>query len=177
MALQRCRNGHLFSEKKHGTICPFCNISLEQDKAKDDPLGQYNETFLDELADGKRIAGWLVCVAGVSKGKDYRVFPAKNFIGRSPEMDIRILGDNDIETRNHAIILYDPEKNNTHVLSGDSRGLVYKLDANDIWEIVHEPKILSAGDRLKIGGSEFMFVPFCGDNEGFKFSWQDVSNA
>ena len=175
--MKRCVAGHLYSEKKHGSLCPYCDLSRGQEGLKgSDPLGQYNETYLDELADGKRVVGWLVCVFGQSKGKAYQIFPAKNFIGRSAEMDIRILGDENIEPRNHAVILYDPERNNTHILAGDSRGLAYKLDANDAWEIIHEPRELSAGDRLKIGNSEFMFVPFCGDNEGFKFSWQDAGN-
>lgn len=178
MALNRCKNGHLFSEKKHGKICPYCNISLEQDRqgTGEDPLGLYSDTYLDELDDKKRVVGWLVCVVGASKGKDYRVLPEKNFIGRSADMDIRVLGDNSVNARNHAIIMYDPEKNHTVVLPGDSQGLVYKLDNDDSWEVVYEPKEMLSGDRLKIGNSEFIFVAFCGDNEGFKFSWRDFDN-
>ena len=177
MALNRCKNGHMFSEKKHGSICPYCNISLDQDKIKgEDPLGQYTEPYLDELVDGKMVVGWLVCVAGPSKGKDYRILPEKNFLGSSPDMDIRVLGDNTINARNHAVILYDPEKNHTLVLSGDSHGLVHKLDPSDKWELVRNSKELASGDRLKIGNSEFMFVGFCGDNSGFKFNWQDLGN-
>jgi len=178
MALNRCKNGHMFSEKKHGKICPYCNIALgpDQKATGEDPLGQYSEIYLDELENKQRVVGWLVCVSGPSKGKDYRILPEKNFVGRSPDMDIRILGDNNINSRNHAIIMYDPEKNHTVVLPGDSQGLVYKLDNEDSWEVVYEPKELLAGDRLKIGNSEFIFVAFCGDNEGFKFNWRDFEN-
>ena len=174
MANIRCKNGHLFSEKKHGNVCPYCNIAMNQERTKgEDPLGQYSETYLDELEDTKRLVGWLVCVAGLSKGKDYRIFPEKNFLGRNADMDIRILGDNAVNQRNHAVILYDPEKNATLVLPGDSQGLVHRLDAEDKWEVVIEPRQLVSGDRLKIGTSEFMFVAFCGDNEGFKFIWEE----
>lgn len=178
MALNRCQNGHMFSEKKHGKICPYCNISVGQDRKgqAEDPLGQYSETYLDELEDKKRVVGWLVCVVGASKGKDYRVLPEKNFVGRSPDMDIRVLGDNAVNPRNHAVIMYDPEKNHTVVLPGDSHGVVYKLGNDDSWDVVYEPKELLSGDRLKIGASEFIFVAFCGDSEGFKFNWRDFDN-
>ena len=176
MALHRCKNGHMFSEKKHGKICPYCNISLEAKDTGEDPLGQYSDMYLDQLEDKRRVVGWIVCVQGPSKGKDYRVLPEKNFLGRSPDMDIRILGDNNIDLRNHAVIIYDPEKNHTVVLPGDSQGLVYWLDDYDKWEAVYEPKTLKAGDRLKVGKSEFIFVPFCGENEGFVFNWRETDD-
>lgn len=30
MGLIRCKNGHLFSEKKHGNICPYCNVTVNK---------------------------------------------------------------------------------------------------------------------------------------------------
>ena len=179
MALNRCKNGHMFSETKHGKTCPYCNISIDQEMnwKNDDQPGKFNETYLDELEDKKRVVGWLVCVDGSSKGRDFRILPEKNFVGRSQDMDIRVLGDNMINSRNHAVIMYDPEKNHTVVLPGDSQGLVYKLDNDDTWQVVYEPKELVSGDRLKIGASEFIFVAFCGDNEGFKFNWRDFDDV
>jgi len=175
MGLSRCTNGHLFSEKKHGKICPYCNISIMNDKRNldEDPLGQFSEIYLDDLEVKKHVVGWLVCVAGPSKGKDYRIVPEKNFLGRSPEMDIRVVGDNTINQRNHAVIIYDPEKNQTFVLPGDSQGLVYILDDEDTWEVVYDAKELEPGDRLKIGQSVFIFAPLCsnGKHDGFVFSW------
>ena len=26
MSLMRCPNGHMFSTRKHGSICPYCNM-------------------------------------------------------------------------------------------------------------------------------------------------------
>ena len=177
MGLKHCPNGHMFSEREHGSICPYCNISVDHPRSKnEDPLGQYTETYLEELTEGQKVVGWLVCVAGPSKGKDYRILPEKNFVGRSQDMDIRILGDNEINPRNHAIILYDPEKNETRVLAGDSRGLVYKLD-NSSWEVVYEPQKLASGDHIKMGNSEFMYVGFCGTNGAFTFSWRDINDG
>lgn len=36
------------------------------------------------------VVGWLVCTDGVNKGTDYRLHQGRNFIGRSPEMDVCI---------------------------------------------------------------------------------------
>lgn len=181
MALIRCRNGHLFSEKKHNNICPYCSISVDNDRRTvgEDPQGQYSDTsYLDELEDKQRVVGWLVCIAGKPKGKDYRIMPGRNFLGRSGDMDIRVLGDNEINDRNHAIITYDAENNATSVMSGgDSKGLVYKWNMNtDSWDLTDRSneKIVS-GDRLKIGKCEFYFVSFCSEDEtGFRFSWRDL---
>lgn len=45
------------------------------------------------------VCGWIVCVKGPRRGKDYRVMDGKNFVGRADDMDIQILGDNKIARR------------------------------------------------------------------------------
>lgn len=175
MGLIRCMNGHLFSEKKNGNICPYCNVVVNKNaSAGEDPLGKYSDTtYLGDLEVLKPVTGWLTCLEGPSKGRDYRIVAEKNFVGRSGEMDIRILGDDTISPRNHVTIVYDPEKNRTMLLPGDSQGLAYILDDEDRWDAVYGPRELEAGDRLKIGQSIFLFVPLCGENSGFVFNWKD----
>ena len=29
MALNRCKNGHMYSARKYGDVCPYCNTNLE----------------------------------------------------------------------------------------------------------------------------------------------------
>ena len=29
MGLNRCKNGHMFSARKYGDTCPYCNTNLE----------------------------------------------------------------------------------------------------------------------------------------------------
>ena len=169
MGLIRCENGHLFSEKKYGNVCPYCNTAVNKNSNKEeDPLGKYSDVvYLNDLEILKPVTGWLVCLEGPSKGRDYRIIAEKNFIGRAGDMEVRIIGDQTVSQRNHAIIVYDPEKNRTMLLPGDSQGLVYILDEEDNWDAVYEPRMLEAGDRIKIGQSSFIFVPLCGENEGF----------
>ena len=175
MGLIRCENGHLFSEKRYGTICPYCStaVNIARKKGEDVDGILKDTTYLEELEVMHPVVGWLVCIEGPSKGKDYRMIAEKNFIGRAGDMEVRIIGDQTVSQRNHAIIVYDPEKNRTMLLPGDSQGLVYILDEEDNWDAVYEPRMLEAGDRIKIGQSIFIFVPLCGENDGFVFHWKE----
>ena len=176
MGLRSCRNGHLFSGTKYGNICPYCRMPLEEGGLGNE-VGQfewYSETYLDELTETRPVVGWLVCIHGYSKGKDYRILPGKNFIGSDPDMDICILGDDkEIKPRNHAVILYDTESNSTRIR--DDKGIVRLLHNNDKVDTLDTTIELEIGDYLQIGNSKFIFVPLCGDSEGkgFIFKWNE----
>ena len=103
-----------------------------------------------------------MCISGPRQGKDYKIVHGKNFIGRADDMDIQILGDNEISRRNHAVVVFDPKKMETVLLPGDSNGLVY-LNEN----AVYTPAVLSSYDKIELGKSVFLFMPFCGSH----FMW------
>lgn len=109
------------------------------------------------------IVGWLVCIEGGDKGRDYRIHGERNFIGRSEKMDICIHGDDTISREAHAIISYDVRKNKFRLYQGESKGIVYLND-----EEVVMPVILKAYDLIEIGKTKLLFVPFCEEN----FKWQ-----
>jgi len=115
--------------------------------------------------DEEPVCGWLVCIEGARVGKDYKIHRGKNFVGRGDDMDIQIIGDNEINRKNHTIIVYDPKKLNTVILPGDSAGLAYLNE-----EPVYVPTELKPYDTISMGKSRFLFVPLCGTN----FSWDDV---
>ncbi len=163
--LIRCQNGHMFSKKRYGTVCPFCNIETATPEKKE----VQSEVDIEEALfheDIKPVCGWIVCVSGPRQGKDYKIVSGKNFIGRADDMNIQILGDNGISRRNHAVIVFDPKKKETVLLPGDSNGLVY-LNEN----AVYVPTPLSPYDKVEMGNSVFVFVPFCGNN----FMWGNES--
>ena len=83
-------------------------------------------------------------------------------------MDIRILGDNRISKRNHAVFVYDPKSRKTLVLPGDSSGLVYVNE-----QAVYSPQEIDAFDVIELGKSKFIFVPLCGVN----FEWDELGDA
>jgi len=125
MGLIRCPNGHMFSERRYGSICPYCNMDTST-KERPEPIQEKFELEANLLyQEIEPVCGWLVCIEGTRVGKDYKIKNGKNFIGRSDDMDIQIVGDNDIAARNHAIIVYDPKKKNYVLLPGDSSGIAY----------------------------------------------------
>lgn len=114
------------------------------------------------------VVGWLVCIEGADKGKDFHLYPRKNFIGRGERMDVS-LKDKSISTDIHAQIAYDDMHNEFYFISGEkSRNTDY---LNDI--PVYSQAKLSGYDVLRMGTSKFMFVPFCCD----KFEWSDEQTA
>jgi hypothetical protein len=79
-------------------------------------------------------------------------------------MHIRIIGDNTISRRNHAVIVYDPKKRNFFLLPGDASGLAYHNN-----EAVYSPVELTAYDVIQLGRSKFIFIPLCGSH----FEWEN----
>lgn len=108
------------------------------------------------------VVGWLVCIEGPDKGKDYRIRSEKNFIGRDSSMDIAISGDMSISRRNHALVSYNPKNNSFRLYPGESHGIVY---CND--EEVFSAVMLNRGDIIELGDSKLIFVPLCGED----FKW------
>ncbi len=47
------------------------------------------------------VVGWLVCVHGRNRGRDYRIRSENNTVGRSENMDICISGDDLISRERH----------------------------------------------------------------------------
>lgn len=162
--LIRCQNGHLFSGRRYGTVCPYCNIetATKEKKAVEKTQDEIEEILFWE--EERPVCGWIVCVVGPGKGKDYKVMDGKNFVGRADDMDIQILGDNKISRRNHAVIVFDAKKRETMILPGDSNGIVYVND-----EAVYVPQHLNNYDVIEMGESKFLFVSFCGEH----FMWED----
>ncbi len=187
MALKRCENGHYFDPAKH-TSCPSCgvqNINFEPTRKKEEvkvaetppPAGGGAARDAKARAgdDGKTVSlihkkagidpvvGWLVCVEGADRGRDYRIRSEKNFIGRAESMDVAIRGDETVSRENHAIVSFNPKARQFKLHPGDSRGLVY-LNGEE----VDHPAPLKAGDHIELGQTKLLFVPLCDD----AFSWE-----
>jgi hypothetical protein len=109
------------------------------------------------------VVGWLVCVAGADRGRDFRIRSEKNFIGRAESMDVCIPGDETISRENHAIISFNPKSRQFKLHPGESRGLVY-LNGDE----VDQPSNIKAGDDIELGQTKLMFVPLCTD----AFTWE-----
>ena len=110
------------------------------------------------------VVGWLVCVEGVEKGRDYRIHSEKNRIGRSESMDIVLKGDDSISRENHAYVIFNPKKKTFRIEPGEGRGLIYVNDD----EVIGSAE-LNPYDVIEIGECKYTFAPFCGE----RFEWKE----
>ena len=97
------------------------------------------------------VCGWIVCVKGPRRGKDYRVMDGKNFVGRADDMDIQILGTTKSHLEKPCGDCIRRKETGEYDFAGDSNGLVY-LNG----EAVYLPQPLSAYDVIEMGESTFL---------------------
>lgn len=191
MEMRKCDRGHYYDASLHAE-CPYCNKegndigktmafgvtsseagvtqAIESEKTR--PLFEAVNNAAD---DGRTVAliqtdigidpvvGWLVCVEGKERGRDYRIHTDNNYIGRSEKMDICLRGDETISRENQAIVTYDAVEKKYYLSPGDGRSIV-RVNSKAIFQTVS----LEAYDRLTVGKTELIFLPLCGD----KFEWE-----
>ncbi len=109
--------------------------------------------------------GWLVALGGEHIGTDFRLKTGKNFIGRSPQMDIALTDDKSVSRERHAIVVYDPKSNMYLVQPGESSSLAYHNN-----NLLLTPEKLEAYDMVTVGDVNLLFMPLCSE----KFSWGNV---
>ena len=107
------------------------------------------------------VTGWIVCVEGPLKGKDFRLCHGMNWVGLNMDSDICLRGASDVSWKKHCSIVYDIKCNQFFVVA--ENGIVYMES-----EVVREPRKLSAGSRIRIGNCSFEFIPFCREGHLWK---------
>jgi hypothetical protein len=190
MPMKPCGKGHFYDDSAHST-CPYCGVDLNigatvgvshsvtshahaeasvtcaagcasTPRQRDD--GVTRHVWAEKLGGIDPVVGWLVCIEGPDKGRDFRIHSERNFIGRAPTMDIAIASDASISRENHAVISYNPKRNRFSLAPGDSRGLVYLNDDEVLAAVA-----LNAYDTIELGSTKLLFVPFCND----RFRWAE----
>lgn len=101
------------------------------------------------------VTGWLICINGGERGKDYRLHAGKNFVGRSTSMDVVLVDDKTISRDKHCSVAYDP-KGNSFYIASEGGNTIYLDD-----KLVDSPMRLQEGNRITIGETELIFIPFC----------------
>lgn len=101
------------------------------------------------------VTGWLVCINGEEKGRDYRLHRGFNYVGRGLDMSVSIVDDLSISRQKHCAIVYD-DLGNAFSLVPTAGNTVY-LNG----ELIMLPAQLKTGDLIQIGNSEFEFIAFC----------------
>lgn len=186
----RCTDGHFYDPEKHSS-CPWCSKPIDLGgpaqpdtsagktvAVRAEPGGAAAPAFAAPAPAGPQVAtkrlireqlgvdpvvGWLVCLDGPDKGKDYRLHSEKNFIGRSPGMDVSVAGDETISRDKHATVTFEPKKQTFWLVPGDSTGLVY-LNG----EVLYMPAQIHERDVIELGKTRLTLVSFVND----AFRWE-----
>lgn len=187
----RCKNGHYFDDRRYKT-CPHCGIdfnrfaaemqgraadndkTLAYDAADESKTVAYGEgdddsvtvSYYSAKMSAEPVAGWLVCVSGDDKGRDFRIKAGRNSIGRANSNDIVLRTDPTVARDNHAEIVYDHVSNKTYLINANSTEVL----VNGV--VITAPRELHGRETVKLGETLFVFVPFCTGS----FSWDSFED-
>ena len=179
--MKRCEKGHYYEAEKYSS-CPHCGVTgLDLQPTHGRPPSATDPSPTRPLhvpsrpgAEGKTIGiiqkriginpvlGWLVCVEGAERGRDFRIRGERSSIGRDPSMDIYIEGDESISRYRHAVISFNPRTHTFKVVPGEGGGQTY-LNG----EVVDVPIPLKSYDLIELGQTKLLFIPLCGE----QFQW------
>lgn len=126
------------------------NVSRKFDADEERTIGFFAKSKGNDF-----VTGWLVCVAGPERGRDYRLHHGYNNMGRGIAQDIFVAEDPEMARDGHCTVVYD-HKNVQFLLMPLKGNLVYFND-----KLLETPIRLENGDRFKAGGSEFELIVFC----------------
>lgn len=199
MTMRRCdAEEHHYDDSKYSS-CPHCRttvpyipppptvIKSDSEPAKPDSMPKPEnpksaKTVLYGMGDEHvPVVGWLVILEGPAdsrghdnKGRDLRLIPGMNRVGRGSNMDVTLdFGDKKIGRTTHCSITFDPESNRFFLVNGDGRNLTHlhvpgnSEDDKGMWDVVLQPRELSYMDKIKVGDTVLVFIPFCTD----EFQW------
>lgn len=186
--MQICSNGHYYDSDRYAQ-CPYCKapdstlpsagggeigatMPLPRDYLENidksaapapAPVMEKTMRLTPEDMQTEPVVGWIVCVEGPDKGKDYRLHSGNNFVGRSGAMDITLSGKY-VSSENHFCVSYDKRHDRYFAAMGIGQEMVYlneePLAGANAVQIKH-------GDIIEIGKTKLMFIPLCGE----KFHW------
>lgn len=144
-----------FHPGEKSQAAPIQKSAVPEEAAGPDMDDQRTVGFFSGAKGNDYVTGWLVCVEGPEKGRDYRLHHGFNRIGRSVSMDVQVLDDPAVTRDNHCSVVYD-DKQNLFSVMPSSGALTYYNG-----QLLTGPEQLKAGDELNLGSSKFEFIPFC----------------
>ena len=183
MAIVRCDMGHFYDSGKSSS-CPHCESSIggmdDVKTVSGSVLERMSRAAGPEIVDfgapkpgdektigiykkehgWDPVTGWLVCISGPERGRDYRLHTGRNFLGRAANMDISVSGDPEISRENHCSVVFEPKTQVFLLAPGGANTYLNK-------RAVTEAQELSSSDVIGAGVSEFVFIPYCSEGRGW----------
>lgn len=185
MAMVRCEADKHFYDNNKDATCPFCRSPRRSNidetvgittnnpttdshphtvaqTVEPDPAAQ-TVAFWQKVTQFEPVVGWLVCIEGPNKGKDYSIKAGINQIGRDASRDVKIVmtGDLMISRVDHAELEYDDRSNEFYLIRKSNP----EVKVNGVK--IRQPTLLHSHDLIQLGESNFIFIPLCGE----KFRW------
>lgn len=117
------------------------------------------------------VVGWLVCVKGAHFGQSFTLKSGKNRIGRSHEMNVRLMDDDSVSRTCVAEIVFDTKACVFSILPGQSESLCY-VNGNALYNRL----VLLGYEEIELGDTgrnKFVFLPLCSE----KFQWSTYEEA
>lgn len=178
MAVVKCDRGHFFDNEKYAQ-CPHCAAR----EGEDDPVTmamereaveEYAAAYVKSRAPGihvpadpqrtagikeqtgaRNIAGWLVCVDGEDRGKDYPLYAGFNRVGRGASNDIVVRGDREIAREEHCSVVYEQKKNLFYLVP--KAGSLTYLDER----LAERAQEIETGQIISLGSIRLEFIAYC----------------
>ena len=181
MAVLRCAQGHFYDGEKFPE-CPHCKNPPPKRRGLGEAMTEYRPSSGSSAPAGGKaviplgpargadektvgiykatlgrdpVVGWLVCVKGKEAGRDYRLHAGRNFIGRALSMDVCLADDESVSREDHCSLVFEPNQGVFLLARGRGDGVMVE------GERLAESRILEGDETIEIGGSAFVFVPFC----------------
>lgn len=164
MAVIQCDKGHFYDSNKFPS-CPHCanpvpirRKSLDLSHTMFLGAGAKDEKTVGVFRvnqGGDPVTGWLVCVEGKERGRDYRLHAGRNFLGRDAGNSIAIVEDESVDRQNQCSIVYEPVQNEFILLAGQSGDILVNEQP------VRESVVLTGDEVIAIGEGRYVFVAFC----------------
>lgn len=119
------------------------------------------------------VVGWLICVKGPDLGKDFRLLAGYNNISRSVDREV-VLSDGKISKGTVGWVLYTQECRDFDIgAEKKETGTTTVMFVNGKKLLPGDHYTLKHYDRIRLGDTELLFIPFCGAD----FDWEDEQNA
>lgn len=134
---------------------PISPLIFDEKIRVDDIDDDVTQAYYSASKGNDFITGWLVCVSGPEKGRDYRIFHGVNKMGRGDNLDIVVKGDKEISRDKVCSVVYDDRSNKFYIIPY-TNGMVYLNDTH-----ILEATEMVTGDTISMGNSQFEFIAFC----------------
>lgn len=132
-------------------------------QTEDDTASAYNQAEYQH----QPVVGWLVCIEGPDKGKDFCLHGAKSTVGRRKDSSV-ILSDPKISRKGFpALIVYDDRKSHQFYLASGDAASENNVELGG--NMLLGQSVINPYDEIRIEDTVLVFVPFCGD----EFYWKE----